>query len=182
MRRGRSRIPVALSSARNILQTRAVTQMDLLRPKLSFEKEEGDIVKKGLMWIQQDKIFSTWKERFVILTGTDLQIFKKGRTKFSDMGAFINKVSLASVAQLSLEEKRGYLTLLLATASPSVRLWLRRPDGLTDWLSCLRNVASLAQGREPQMRRQLSDYGTFHNITRGQDEALPFHTITLIFI
>ena len=166
--RGRSRIPVALSSSKKILKTRAVTQIDLLKPKLSVEKEDGDIIKKGLMWIQQDKLFSTWKERFVILTSTHLQIFKKGTTKFSDMGAFINKVSLASVAQLSLEEKRGYLTLLLVTACPSVRLWLRRPDGLSDWLSCLRNISNLAQGREPNIRRQLSEYGTFHNISRGE--------------
>ena len=146
--------------------------MDLkLKPKLSFEREDGDIVKKGLMWIQQDKMFSTWKERFVILTRTHMQIFKKGTTKFSDMGAFLNKVSLASVSQLSLEEKRGYLTLLLVTASPSLRLWLRRPDGLTDWLSCLRNISNLAQDREPNIRRQLSEYGTFHNISRG--ELLP---------
>ena len=184
--RGRSRIPVALGSSKNLLKTRAVTQMDLLKPKLSFEREEGDIVKKGLMWIQQDKMFSTWKERFVILTRTHLQIFKKGTTKFSDMGTFINKVSLASVSQLSLEEKRGYLTLLLVTTSPSVRLWLRRPDGLTEWLHCLRNISNLSEGRDlPSIRRQLSEYGTFHNITRGQysppsPPSLPLSLIIII--
>ena len=59
---------------------------------------DTSIVKKGLMWIQQDKIFSTWKERFVILTTSHLQIFKKGTTKFSDMGTFINKVRPCRVA------------------------------------------------------------------------------------
>ena len=78
-------------------KTRAGTQMDLLKPKLRLEKEDGDIIKKGLMWIQQDKIFSTWKERFVILTTSHLQIFKKGTTKFSDMGTFINKVSNTAI-------------------------------------------------------------------------------------
>ena len=60
---------------------------------LRSEKRFSDtIVKKGLLWIQQDKLFSSWKERFVILTNSHLQIFKKGTTKFSEMGAFINKV------------------------------------------------------------------------------------------
>ena len=63
-------------------------QVDL-RSEIRFS---DTIVKKGLLWIQQDKLFSSWKERFVILTNSHLQIFKKGTTKFSEMGAFINKV------------------------------------------------------------------------------------------
>ena len=72
---------------------------------------DTSIVKKGLMWIQQDKLFSSWKERFVILTNSHLQIFKKGTTKFSEMGTFLNKVSLLAVEAVSLESRRGYLTL-----------------------------------------------------------------------
>ena len=53
----------------------------------------GDkIVKKGLMWVQQDKLFSRWKERFIILTPDSLQFFKKGTSKISEMGTFIFKV------------------------------------------------------------------------------------------
>merc|ERR1712062_470400 len=161
--RGRSRIPVAFNSSKKQAKTRTANQLELLKPRLRLEKEDGDIIKKGLMWIQQDKIFSTWKERFVILTTSHLQIFKKGTTKFSDMGTFINKVSLSQVCQLTLEERRGYLTLLLVTASPTVRLLLRRPDGLTDWLASIRNLSGPGKERDTSYRRQLSEYGTFQN-------------------
>ena len=78
------------------------------------------------------------------------------------------QVSLASVSQLTLEERRGYLTLLLVTANPTVRLLLRRPDGLTDWLGRLTNLTNMAQHRDTGYRRQLSEYGTFQNISRGE--------------
>ena len=75
------------------------------------------------------------------------------------------------MSQLTLEERRGYLTLLLVTANPTVRLLLRRPDGLTDWLGCLTNLTNLtnlAQHRDTGYRRQLSEYGTFQNISRSE--------------
>ena len=54
---------------------------------------QGDkIVKKGLMWVQQDKLFSRWKERFIILTPDYIQFFKKGNSRISEMGTFIFKV------------------------------------------------------------------------------------------
>jgi len=50
------------------------------------------IVKKGLLWVQQDKLFSRWKERFIVLTSRYLQFFKKTSSRISEMGAFIMKV------------------------------------------------------------------------------------------
>ena len=96
-RSSRSRIPVSVKNL-NIscksdgsIKSRSVTQWDLRTDALLVDTS---IVKKGLLWIQQDKLFSSWKERFVILTNSHLQIFKKGTTKFSEMGTFINKVSI----------------------------------------------------------------------------------------
>ena len=93
---------------------RSLTQVEISRPKVNEPirfvqcspkvvntfnnlstdpSTEGErIVKKGLMWVQQDKLFSRWKERFIILTTGYLQIFKKGETRFSDVGTFISKV------------------------------------------------------------------------------------------
>merc|ERR1711936_495087 len=53
--RGRSRIPVALNSSKKQAKTRTANQLELLKPRLRLEKEDGEIIKKGLMWIQQDK-------------------------------------------------------------------------------------------------------------------------------
>ena len=78
------------------------------------------------------------------------------------------QVSLSQVCQLTLEERRGYLTLLLVTASPTVRLLLRRPDGLTDWLASIRNLSGPGKERDTSYRRQLSEYGTFQNTSRGE--------------
>ena len=50
------------------------------------------IVMKGLLWVQQDKLFSRWKERFIVLTSHYLQFFKKTSSRISEMGAFIMKV------------------------------------------------------------------------------------------
>ena len=96
----RSRIPVYKPQTGDVrMGQRAVTQMEISR---TYEDpstlghsptDSGDtLVRKGLMWVQQDKLFSRWKERFIILTTGYLQIFKKGATRFSDMGTFINKV------------------------------------------------------------------------------------------
>ena len=71
----RSRIPVYKHKEDIILGQRAVTQMeisrtyeDLSRLELSLCHEKDSVVKKGLMWIQQDKLLSRWTERFIILT------------------------------------------------------------------------------------------------------------------
>ena len=82
--RGGSRIPVA--GRGGLLGPRAATQSALARR--APERE----LRRGLLWIQQDKLFSSWKERFVILTNSHLQIFRRGTTHFSDVGAFLNKV------------------------------------------------------------------------------------------
>jgi hypothetical protein len=50
------------------------------------------IVMKGLLWVQQDKLFSRWKERFIVLTSHYLQFFKKTSSRLSEMGAFMLKV------------------------------------------------------------------------------------------
>ena len=100
----RSRIPVykpwVEQTMDHGLGQRAVTQMNISRTyedPSSLDHPLSDLgdcfVRKGLMWVQQDKLFSRWKERFIILTTGYLQIFKKGETRFSDVGTFISKVA-----------------------------------------------------------------------------------------
>merc|ERR1712227_1084448 len=176
-RTSRSRIPVSVKNvnrsckADGNIKSRSVTQWDLRTDALLVDTS---IVKKGLLWIQQDKLFSSWKERFVILTNSHLQIFKKGTTKFSEMGTFINKITLSSLEKVTLEERRGYLTILLVTGPPHpVRLLLRRPDGLCDWHKHI-STSSRGPGVRDRLnyRRQLSEYGTFQNLPRGRRSSL----------
>ena len=104
----RSRIPVYKPRIEQTLGQRAVTQMEISRtyedPSVlshSLQDSGESTIRKGLMWIQQDKLFSRWKERYVILTTSYLQIFKKGATRFSDMGTFISKVHKQFILFLS---------------------------------------------------------------------------------
>ena len=91
------------------LGKRSLTQAEICRPRENdhiryiqclpmtantfCQKEPADqIVRKGLMWVQQDKLFSRWRERFIILTPEYLQFFKKGTSKVSEIGDFLCKV------------------------------------------------------------------------------------------
>ena len=98
--------------------------------------QEDSLVRKGLLWVQQDKLFSRWKERFIILTTGYIQIFKKGTSRISDMGSFVSKVRLSQVGSITLEDKRGYLTLVLTTQRDG-KILLRKPEGIRDWYSSI---------------------------------------------
>ena len=121
------------------------------------------------MWVQQDKLFSRWKERFIILTTGYLQIFKKGTSRISDMGAFVSKVGrhrwlvtslfllhflqirLSDVDSVSLEDRRGYLTLVI-TSVREVKLLLRKTEGIKEWQKSVEQYCM----REKQQRKMQS--------------------------
>ena len=62
----------------------------------SLEKSSPAVtVRKGLLWVQRDKIFSRWKERYFVLTEDYLNCFKRtsDNARMSEMGEFLFKVS-----------------------------------------------------------------------------------------
>ena len=60
-------------------------------PSTQVEAMEVPVL-RGVVWIQRERLFSRWKERFCILTKDYLQCFRKGSTKLTEMGAFLFKV------------------------------------------------------------------------------------------
>jgi len=56
--------------------------------------ERSATLKKGLLWVQRDKLFSRWKERYFVLTADYLNCFKKGSSRISEMGEFLYKVNM----------------------------------------------------------------------------------------
>ena len=82
-------------------ETSVVSDQSISRPGVSESSVLGSdsCVRKGVMWVQQEKMFSRWKERFIILTNTHLHIFKKSTSRISDMGTFVNKVSHHNLKQ-----------------------------------------------------------------------------------
>ena len=46
------------------------------------------------MWVQRERIFSRWKERFLTVTQDYLQCYKRGTTLHTEMGSFLFQVQL----------------------------------------------------------------------------------------
>merc|ERR1719458_111024 len=132
--------------------------------ELVVGKSEG-AVRRGLLWLQEDKLFSRWRERFVVLTTTHIVVHKKAASRISEMGAFLYKVPLASVTSANLEDRRGYLTLVV-TAQREGRLLLRKTEGIREWQQAVSGLlgggergggGGMATTREFWSRRQFSD-------------------------
>ena len=49
-------------------------------------------MRRGLLWLQEDKLFSRWRERFIVLTNSHIVVHKKAASRISEMGAFLYKV------------------------------------------------------------------------------------------
>jgi len=62
-------------------------------------------LRKGLLWMQRDRLFSRWKERFVILTQDTLYTFKKAVSSIAEMGQFLIKVSAVKRDQIKFIKK-----------------------------------------------------------------------------
>ena len=128
-------------------------------------EEEGQsdtkqVVRKGIIWHQRDRLFSRWKERFFILTSDYFHCFKKDCSKLSEMGEFLFKASnsiqnqcravhcresgplisqwscfqlkLTNIDGVSLLDKRGYLTICINQKADG-RMYLRLQEGIRDW-------------------------------------------------
>jgi len=114
-------------------------------------------IRKGVMWVQQEKMFSRWKERFIILTPSYLHIFKKSTSRLSDMGTFVNKIRLSEIENLSIEERKGYLTLVLVTVRDS-RLLLRKTEGIRDWQKSIETQLSKERQRHRESMQSTNDF------------------------
>ena len=50
------------------------------------------------MWIQRERVFSRWKERFIILTQDYLQVYRRGTAQATEMGPFLSQVKIVIIA------------------------------------------------------------------------------------
>lgn len=64
----------------------------------STSMERSATLRKGLLWVQRDKLFSRWKERYFVLTADYLNCFKKGTSRISEMGEFLYKVHMTDTS------------------------------------------------------------------------------------
>lgn len=55
---------------------------------------------RGVVWVQRERLFARWKERFCILTRDYLHCFKKGSTQLTECGPFLFKVCVETFLSL----------------------------------------------------------------------------------
>lgn len=104
----------------------------LQRDETDAEGDTKQVVRKGILSHQRDKLFSRWKERFFILTKDYFHCFKKDCSKLSEMGEFLFKLKLTNIDAVSLLDKRGYLTICISQKNDG-RVYLRLQEGIRDW-------------------------------------------------
>jgi len=120
-------------------------------------------LKRGFMWCLQDKMFARWKERFVVLTKDSLKIYKKTTSPVLASSSLLHDIPMTSVRSLSLEDRRGYLTLALyCEEKQHGKLVLRRTDGLREWFSVLQNVHRSSKERVEAVGSMLSTEEFWH--------------------
>merc|ERR1719397_433579 len=108
---------------------------------------------RGVVWVQRERLFARWKERFCILTRDYLHCFKKGSTQLTECGPFLFKVRLSSVGCVRLVDRRGYLTVVLPREGQD-SLLLRRPEGVREWHTAILVGCKEAKGRLMQSAEQ----------------------------
>merc|ERR1711915_1101849 len=87
--------------------------------------------KKGVIWQQTGNFFSTWQERFFVLTENSPYSFPKG-CKSNETLAAATKIGLSELSDVKLMNQKGQMVLKLKTCKKSVA-HLRKPEGLKDW-------------------------------------------------
>ena len=105
------------------------------------QKEDSKILKKGLLWQQNDNrkslknIFKEkWKQRFFILTNHYLACFKKAKNQFSEMGLFLFKLSFNDIKSIAIVNDCIHIN------DDFIILWDKDNRLLTEWLNCLNDV------------------------------------------
>merc|ERR1711915_246004 len=111
--------------------------------------------KKGVIWQQTGNFFSTWHERFFVLTENSLYSFPKG-CKATETLAAATKIRLSELSDVKLMNQKGQMVLKLQSSKKSVA-HLRKPEGLKDWYeNILDNIHLLKMKKmESSMYRSL---------------------------
>ncbi|ROT74990.1 hypothetical protein C7M84_006495, partial [Penaeus vannamei] len=112
-------------------------------------------LRKGVLLQARDRLFSRWKERYFVLTRDYLACFRRGSTKYSEMGSFIFKVNLASVECVEWQDRRGGPALALALPREG-RVLLRAKSGLDQWYRLLLEATNASRHRRNVLRRGTS--------------------------
>ena len=105
--------------------------------------------KRGALWQMSGKLFSTWQEKFCVLTENSFYSFSR---KVGSMTKTFTKVRLLDIIDILLESERGQKILKIKTQMG--KLMFRKSDELEDWhQQFLANILAL---RRNNLTRSLS--------------------------
>merc|ERR1711892_537407 len=125
----------------NELTNETITKDDAL-DESPVENDKQDVkTRKGILWQQTDNIFSSWQERFFVLTENSLYSFSRENKKMEMIGKSVSKVKLSDFCDVSLVDRKGQLMINILTTK-NVRIYLRKPEGLRYWFrQILENIS-----------------------------------------
>jgi len=116
--------------------------------------EEDSQTMKGILWQQSGNIFSSWQERFFVLTGKSLYSFpQRGPVKnnLRHCKKFGSKVALSEIIEVNLVERKGQLVIEIVTKNG--KTCLRKPEGVRQWFEKI--VENNEEVRKNQLERKL---------------------------
>lgn len=148
-----------------------------LRPVTPESDQEDGLVsvpalRKGVLLQARDRLFSRWKERYFVLTRDYLACFRRGSTKYSEMGSFIFKVNLACVECVEWQDRRGGPALALSLPREG-RVLLRAKSGLDQWYRLLLEATNASRHRRSALRRGTSTTHLNHTTNNNLDTTPP---------
>ena len=109
------------------------------------------------MWVRKEGLFSRWNERLIVMTKMGLRLYKRGST-----GPCLLEVCWTDIETVRLEDRRGYLTVVLVSSSSSKegRLVVRRPEHLREWYNTVSSIVKERRGRVMQTAEQFWSQNT----------------------
>ncbi|KAK4296624.1 hypothetical protein Pmani_030895 [Petrolisthes manimaculis] len=152
----------------------SLSQHSLRPPTPETDQDDGLVcvpaLRKGVLLQARDRLFSRWKERYFVLTRDYLACFRRGSTKYSEMGSFIFKVNLACVECVEWQDRRGGPALALSLPREG-RVLLRAKSGLDQWYRLLLEATNASRHRRSALRRGTST--THLNHTNNNLDTTP---------
>jgi len=121
--------------------------------------------RKGILWQQSGNIFSSWQERFFVLTESSLYSYSRqgpSRKNLADIKKFVTKIKLSEIIEVNLVEKKGQLVIEIVTRSG--KTYLRKPEGVREWFEhILENREDTKQERILQRSFSLMDNSCYQD-------------------
>merc|ERR1712121_23780 len=100
------------------------------RPDLTEEKVLPKVqTKRGVLWQMSGKLFSTWQERFCVLTENSFYSFSK---KSTSAAKTFRKIKLSDINDICILNERGLNTIILKMNNGG-KFFFRKSEGLLEW-------------------------------------------------